>query len=505
MSTDSVPNSMQLNAAASAGATAVTLRAAAHSLAQRATFIAIDPFTTECEVRRVSSHVSSTVNFTSDALDYGHAEYDNVLYLRSPDFTVELFGAKGDGSTDDTTAIQRAVDQAAINGGRVLFGANTYKITDTIDIDTQRGIHLQGEAMAYASPGNYRGTTLKWAGTTNLPMLKIWNSQDCAVTWLGFDGADTTGVVGILVDSNNTQVSKRHHLEHLFIRRVNLGLQLASVVGGGTQYQVDSNYIGNVAFYEGYGTSTAIYISSQNVDLTRITDCEISSFTYGVQLVRAGTIQLENVSGGTLTDFIRIEGPYASLQVTNCQAESLTYWLDVTTGAPDSTAPITLINCTVDAVFNIDKRVRITSVGTTYNADVNLDGNDVEFISIGDYFNSTAINQNGTNDRAYLWDGNKGLNLDGGSAYWKQMLTGTATWDPGSIADGAIASTTITVTGCAEGDLVLVSHDKLNSAGVLLFGTVASANTCYVTLVNHSGGNYDLATGTLRATVIKHG
>lgn len=501
---DQVPNSMQLNAAVSAGATAITLKAAAHSLAQRATWIAIDPFTTECEVRRVSSHVSSTVNFTSDALDYAHAENDNVVYLSSPDFAVELFGAKGDGSIDDTTAIQRAIDQAAINGGRVIFGANTYKITDTLDIDTLRGIHLQGEMHSYASPGNYRGTTLKWAGTTNLPMLKLWNSQDCAVTWIGFDGADTTGVTGILVDSNNSQTSKRHHLEHLFVRRCNIGLQLASVVGGGTQYQVDSNYISNCAFYEGIGTSSAIYVSSQNVDLTRISNCEISSFTYGVRLVRSGIVQLENVSGGTLTDFIRIEGPYATLQVTNCQAESITNWLMYTSSAPASTNPITLVSCTMDAVLNIDERTRITSVGCTYNANVNLDGNDVEFISIGDYFNSTAINQNGVNDRAYVLDGTSGLALDS-TAYWKQMLTGTATWDPGSIADGATANTTITVTGCAVGDLVLMSHDKLTVGNVVLFGTVSSANTVYVTLVNHSGGNYDLASGTLRATVIKHG
>ena len=73
------------------------------------------------------------------------------------------------------------------------------------------------------------------------------------------------------------------------------------------------------------------------------------------------------------------------------------------------------------------------------------------------------------------------------------------------MADGATTNTTITVTGATEGDLVFVSHDKLNSPGVVLFGTVASANTVYVTLINHSGGAYDLASGTLRATVVKHG
>lgn len=503
---DVLPSSMKLGASSSVGATSITLGAEAHALAKLARWIAIDPFTSECEVRRVTGHSTTTVTF-SGALAYAHATDDAVLYLTQPEYPVEFFGAKGDNSTDDTTSIQRAIDAVAASGygGVVRFGAATYKITSTLAISSKRGVRLEGDVHSYASPASFQGTTLKWAGTTSLPMLKLWNSQDCAVTWLGFDGADTTGVTGLLLDSDNTVASKRNHLEHLFFRRCEKGIQMASVAGGGTQYQVDSNYITNCAFYEGYGTSTAIYISSQNVDLTRIVNCEISSFTYGVRLVRAGIIQLENVSGGTLTDFIRIEGPYASLQATNCQAESITNWLYVTTGAPDSVAPITLISCTVDAVLNIDKRVRITSVGCTYNANVNLDGDDVEFLSIGDYFNSTSINQNGTNDRAYILAGDKGLNLDGGSAYWKQMLSNTATWNPGSVADGATTNTTITVTGAAEGDLVQVSHSALTSPGVVLFGTVASANTVYVTLINHSGGAYDLASGTLRATVVKHG
>lgn len=56
--------------------------------------------------------------------------------------SVQDFGAVGDGVTDDTAAIQAAVD--AITTGTVHFPAGTYKVTATIDI-TKNGIHLLGD------------------------------------------------------------------------------------------------------------------------------------------------------------------------------------------------------------------------------------------------------------------------------------------------------------------------------------------------------------------------
>lgn len=54
------------------------------------------------------------------------------------------FGAVGDGSADDTAAIQRAIDYAAsIGGARVLFPAGSFKILGTLNI-TSNGISLVG-------------------------------------------------------------------------------------------------------------------------------------------------------------------------------------------------------------------------------------------------------------------------------------------------------------------------------------------------------------------------
>lgn len=58
-------------------------------------------------------------------------------------FTPEQFGAKGDGTTDDTVATQAAADAASAVQGMVLFGSKTYKLTDTITVAAS-GVRLVG-------------------------------------------------------------------------------------------------------------------------------------------------------------------------------------------------------------------------------------------------------------------------------------------------------------------------------------------------------------------------
>lgn len=80
------------------------------------------------------------------------------------------------------------------------------------------------------------------------------------------------------------------------------------------------------------------------------------------------------------------------------------------------------------------------------------------------------------------------------------VLTGTATWDPGSIANGAQATTTITVTGAAVGNRVEVKF-SLSLNALSLTGYVNAANTVTAVLQNLSGSAIDLASGTVTAYV----
>lgn len=81
-------------------------------------------------------------------------------------------------------------------------------------------------------------------------------------------------------------------------------------------------------------------------------------------------------------------------------------------------------------------------------------------------------------------------------------LIGTATYDPGSIADGAGETTTLAVPGAAMGDPVQVSFSN-DLQGITLTGYVSAADTVSVRFQNESGGELDLTSGTITAAVTK--
>ena len=81
------------------------------------------------------------------------------------------------------------------------------------------------------------------------------------------------------------------------------------------------------------------------------------------------------------------------------------------------------------------------------------------------------------------------------------FLTGSKTFDPPSIATGASATTTLTITGAVLGAYVLPAF-SLSLAGLTLTAYVSAADTVTFVFGNLTAGAVDLASGTLSAKVL---
>jgi hypothetical protein len=85
-----------------------------------------------------------------------------------------------------------------------------------------------------------------------------------------------------------------------------------------------------------------------------------------------------------------------------------------------------------------------------------------------------------------------------------RVLRGSATWNPPSTADGAIASTTVTCLGARIGDPVTVGFTANVAGNELLWtGYVQAADTVRVVFLNKQGAAVDLASGTITVMVFQ--
>lgn len=97
----------------------------------------------------------------------------------------------------------------------------------------------------------------------------------------------------------------------------------------------------------------------------------------------------------------------------------------------------------------------------------------------------------------------EGINLGNNGTTIKKHMSATVSYNPGSVADGASTTTTITVTGAALGDTALAGYTSLVT-GWNISALVIATDTVEVRITNNTGGPVDLGAGTLRADVWQH-
>jgi hypothetical protein len=97
---------------------------------------------------------------------------DLVIWHPDPEALFGFFGAVGNGTADDTIAVQRTFTQAILAGVPV-GGVGNFNITSTITVSNCFGLLLRGAGVPI---GGSIGTTFRWSGDSTSPLFAL---DDC--------------------------------------------------------------------------------------------------------------------------------------------------------------------------------------------------------------------------------------------------------------------------------------------------------------------------------------
>lgn len=433
----------------------------------------------------------------------------------------EQFGAVGDGTTDDTTAITNALGtgkdvcllfgktyltsgntvstagQAVFGGGKlklkdssnatvITIGANGVRILD-IEIDGNYLNQTSGNGLAASARSNciVRGAIIKNCRGHGINFSTGSNNrvEGCDVSDNGQAAAGygiyffnssrnratnntaNNNCIGIVLESSGAATSCNYNVvvgnscntNRADFAQSGAGIHLEESASGSCSYnQVTGNDCdGNAGLGVNVSAGTGNGIVGNNVRNNTKSGIAVSS---SIDILVSGNNVLDNGSGDTA-------GYQCALR------------FDDTALVPASTGVV---------IGNILSG-SVEGIKTFASSTLTIIGNDVT----GNSANAINITTSTTD---YTM-GNRGFDA-------MQVYNGSATYDPASLADGAGATTTVTVTGAALGDFAEASF-SLDLQGITLTAWVSAANTVSVRFQNESGGILDLASGTLRARVRK--
>jgi hypothetical protein len=159
----------------------------------------------------------------------------NVQVKLSQYITAEDFGAVGNGTANDTTALQNAID--SLTSGQILLIQGNYKITSALTITNKSRIRLTGKGRIFLSGASSSSYLLRLIGT-------IDNLEIDGLTLVGDNNA---GYTQCAIGCNSGQTVSNTSFHDLIILNINVGISHNADLGGSwTNGLCYNNYLENM-------------------------------------------------------------------------------------------------------------------------------------------------------------------------------------------------------------------------------------------------------------------
>lgn len=435
------------------------------------------------------------------------------------------YGVVGDGTTNDTAALQAAIN--ASTGGVLYLPAGVY-LCSTLTLVANFTLVGAGQNNTIIRSNGSNVASFISGTSTNYVTV-----QDLQVDFADISSVSATSALGFLnsnfVAVRNCRVVKFNKLgvafnscrnfwvQDCYIQRTTADAQGVNecilttetgsqttqygwiqnnvLVNSGTLLQgsylfVDNNTITNWRYGAGIGVamtaSTAFNILSGNHIFGNYTGVDSDGFSVkGIECWGTGTRICNNIVHGASGPGIFVGGQSCILE-GNAVYDNNTYTAETPSGG------ITLAYST--ATYNANNSVL---VGNRCFDNLGASGTQQYGIVVGATVGNAYIGVNNLdgNKTGQVLNSSTSLNSYVGYSYG-----GSATATLGTITNGASATTALTVSGAALGNTVNASC-SVNLQGMTVSGYVDTTNSVIVVVTNNTGSSKTLASAVFRATV----
>lgn len=260
-------------------------------------------------------------------------------------YSVMRSGAVGDGLTDDTAAIQDALDTALENNAKLFFPRGIYLVSSMLTLTAIAAssfgklVYLEGEGNA--TDGNVPATVIKWNGTDSAlnTLLKVNGVAKLICKGISFYGSGKVGKVFYATQDVGTSYSP------FGWRFEDCSFEAAK--SGGYGFYIDTstnmarfNFVGCI-FDPGAG-SEGFYADNANSLSHSFVACSFGPGTYGIHIA-AGSFNAFGCEFGqnSIADvYLQIHSP---ITMIDCWTEQSRQF--VITDFRTQNSPLTLIGC----------------------------------------------------------------------------------------------------------------------------------------------------------------
>jgi len=345
------------------------------------------------------------------------------------------YGAVGNGTTDDTTAIQNAINAAKI-GNVVYFPPGTYKITAALTM--YAGITLQGSSPVVTVFGVHtfaKSPSRIWQATAATSCVQILGNASSdtvcdtiierlsfiAVQTPAFDDAPQANKHGIYCYGTSPYSAYRSTIANCTFHAFDSAIYVEGYdTGAGVDWQFDSVLIQRNAFFQ---CNNGIYLNTTNADawLIEANTAAIPPNGKFLYLQRSGYLTAianyatpgyaTDGSIATGTEMFRLGAfPDSVKMIGNSGSDGLAYFLriDASVGFENNYIVYSLDTNAIEAPCLIERQCKIVSTGNRFTFDATCTGNDVEIHSYGDSWfpNTTKWLMTGLRPRLFVDPGN---------------------------------------------------------------------------------------------------